>query len=129
MTGARAQRQGERRYAGVLVARGAFDEGQEHLHRVAAADPFDEIGADATIRVGEEFVHDFGRVDTAAEDLGDFGLNTAVREFRELQQRHGEALGFVEGFEDFERAHDFVGGDFLRPEVLCEQAAQQLRVE
>jgi hypothetical protein len=98
--GAGAQSQGERRDAGVLIARSAFNEGQEDLHRITAADAFDEIGANAAIGIGKEFVHDFDGVDTAAENLGDFGLNTAVREFRELQQRHGEALRFIEGFED-----------------------------
>lgn len=88
MAGTGAECQCQRRDAGVLIAGGAFDEGEEDLHRVAAADAFDEIGADAAIGVGEELVHNFDRIDAAAEDLGDFGLYAAVRELGELEQRH-----------------------------------------
>lgn len=38
-------------------------------------------------------------------------------------------MRFVEGFQNFECAHDFVGGDFLRPEALREKATKQFGIE
>lgn len=113
----------------VLVAAGFVDEGEEARLAFAQADAFDEIGADARVRVGEEVFDDFSAFEAAAEDFGDFGLNPGVGMLAEAEQHHGEAPGGGQRLDDDERSHDLIEWNFLGPQAFIQHAAEQFSVE